>query len=130
MLDTNLWIYFLISKDLTELDKLLFHKRVVLLFSEESINEFIEVARRKKFQKYFSEEKLTELFALFERFGEAVRVTHEEELCRDKKDNFLINLALSGKAHYLVSGDTDLIILQKVERTEILTWREFILAIT
>jgi len=58
ILDTNLWISFLINNDYSRLDRIINDKRVVLLYSQELIEEFIEVARRPKFKKYFDEESL------------------------------------------------------------------------
>ena len=51
ILDTNLWISFLISRNFDEIDKLIVDKRIVLIFSEESIEEFLTVVNRKKYRK-------------------------------------------------------------------------------
>ncbi len=40
ILDTNLWISFLISKELDEIDDLLEDGLIKLIFSKESIEEF------------------------------------------------------------------------------------------
>jgi uncharacterized protein len=63
ILDTNLWISFLINNDYSRLDRIINDKRVFLLYSQELIEEFIEVARRPKFKKYFEEECLQLLLA-------------------------------------------------------------------
>ena len=49
------------------------------------------------------------------------------EVCRDAKDNFLLNLAIDSKADYLITGDTDLLIIEKIKKTNIITFTEFIL---
>lgn len=54
ILDTNLWISFLITNNSSKLDELLFAKRCMLIFSRELLDEFLEVANRPKFRKYFS----------------------------------------------------------------------------
>ena len=43
--------------------------------------------------------------------------------CRDHKDNFLLSLTVESKSDYLVTGDSDLLIIKK---TKILTWTEFV----
>ena len=48
IIDTNLWISFLLSKDFSKLDKLLNSENLVLLFSRELLDEFVDVARRPK----------------------------------------------------------------------------------
>lgn len=52
IIDTNLWIHFLLSKQFAFLDKLLV-KKVKLIFSEELLFEFLEVVNRPKLKKYF-----------------------------------------------------------------------------
>lgn len=125
ILDTNLWISYLISKRLSKIDELFTRESLILLFSEDLLEEFIEVAGRPKFRKYFSAENIEELLSLFDKFGEMIEVTSEVDLCRDPKDNFLLELAKDGKAGFLVTGDTDLLVIKKFERTEIVTYAEF-----
>lgn len=36
---------------------------------------------------------------MFEKYGELVKIVRKVQICRDKNDDFLINLALSGKAN-------------------------------
>lgn len=57
IIDTNLWISFLITKNFTKLDKIIFSNKVILIFSKELLEEFIEVARRPKFRLFFVELK-------------------------------------------------------------------------
>lgn len=54
ILDTNLWISYLISKRLRKIDALFDENGVTLIFSEELMEEFLEVAQRPKFGKYFT----------------------------------------------------------------------------
>ena len=51
--DTNLWISFLLNKDFSFLDKYIKSGYLKLVFSEESVQEFLEVSSRPKFKKYF-----------------------------------------------------------------------------
>ena len=44
ILDTNLWISFLISNKLNELDSLLKSGNIIILISPELLNEFLEGA--------------------------------------------------------------------------------------
>jgi predicted nucleic acid-binding protein len=91
ILDTNLWISFLISHEQGKLDLLLSSEKVSLLFSE----------------RLFAEFKTT------------------QTQCRDPKDNFLLELAVDGKADYLVTGDNDLLTLQTVANTQIIKIQDF-----
>lgn len=46
IVDTNIWISFLISKSLGDLDKPILNGKIVLLFSHELMTEFIDVTSR------------------------------------------------------------------------------------
>ena len=49
----------------------------------------------------------------------------EESICEDEQDLPIIGTALSGNAHFLITGDKDLLSLQKYKSIEILSPREF-----
>lgn len=126
ILDTNLWISYLISSRLIKIDLLFEQGKIRLIFSEESLQEFIEVANRPKFRKYFSEEDIEELLSLFDYFGELVEVNSVVEICRDPKDNFLLALAKDSEADYLITGDKDLLEIKQFESTKIITFSDFV----
>tara|TARA_R110000868_G_C10704040_1_gene749372 strand:+ start:267 stop:677 length:411 start_codon:yes stop_codon:yes gene_type:complete len=126
ILDTNLWISFLISKKFNQIDELIENRRIKLIFSNELLEEFIDVVSRPKFKKYFSKRDIEKILEYFDQFAELVKVKSNIEICRDEKDNFLLNLALDSKADYLLTGDKDLLILESIENTEIITFSEFI----
>ena len=46
--------------------------------------------------------------------------------CRDPKDNKYLELALSGQAECIVTGDDDLLVLNSWRGIEILTVQEFL----
>lgn len=126
ILDTNLWISFLISKNFTEIDNLAQAKNKTLIFSNESLEEFIEVVKRPKFKRIFSKKDIEKFLDVFDQYGELIKVKSKINICRDPKDNFLLNLAVDGKADYLVSGDKDLLIIKKIKKTQIITFRNLI----
>ena len=47
-------------------------------------------------------------------------------ICRDKDDNYVLQLCESVRADYLITGDKDLLILKNFKQTEILSPAEFI----
>ncbi len=121
IVDTNLWISFLLTKDLTAVDKLFAGQSVTLLFSQELLEEFIEVAQRPKFQKYFLLKDLYEILQWLSLHAEFIDVTSHADACRDQKDNFLLSLAADGQATHLLTGDKDLLALKYYGETKILT---------
>lgn len=127
ILDTNLWISFLITKDFKNLDNHLTEGDVSLLFSEQLFAEFIEVSKRPKLKKYFKTKDISALLTLMNSFSEMVEVKSNVDLCRDKKDNFILNLAIDSNANFLVTGDKDLLELKKVNKTKIITFTDLAL---
>lgn len=124
ILDTNLWVSFLITKNMSFLDEFVESGRVKLIFSKELIEEFIAVSSRPKFAKYFTNKDIENLLSVFYYIGTVINVTSNIKLCRDSKDDFLLNLAIDSKANYLVTGDKDLLEIGKIKRTKILTINE------
>jgi uncharacterized protein len=122
--DTNLWISFLISKDFHSLDKYILNGKIKLIFSEELLSEFILVAGRPKLKRFFTEPDLKQLISLINKYGKLVKVNTATDICRDKKDNFLLNLAIDSNADYLITGDYDLLDLKFIGHTKILTINE------
>jgi len=111
---------------LDEIDDLLNEGKVKLIFSKESVEEFLTVAKRPRFEKYFTDDNINELLRLFDKYGKLIEVSNEITVCRDFKDNFLLSLADESKSDYLVSGDTDLLILRKNKKTKIINWSDFV----
>lgn len=92
IIDINLWISFLITKDYKKLDEGIMTKSIRIIFSLELIEEFLAVVNRPKFKKYFNRSDVEELLDLFDVYGEIIDVKSEVDLCRDKKDDFLLAL--------------------------------------
>ena len=126
IIDTNLWISFIISNRLVALDSLLVDNYVRLLFSPELWAEIIQTSSKPGLKKYFKGDTLKEMLFVFEPFMELVDVRTEITVCRDPKDNFLLALAKDGKADYLLTGDKDLLSLRQIGKTRILTISEFL----
>ena len=126
ILDTNIWISFLISRDFSFLDDFVESNRLKLVFSMELLHEFMAVAQRPKFKKYFSKIDLERIIDFIDRCGIIVEVKSKTDKCRDSKDNFLLDLAIDSKADYLITGDNDLLEIKLIGETKILTIKEII----
>ena len=126
IIDTNLWVSFIISNKLNVLDPLLFAGNTRLLFSTELITEIQETITKPKLKKYFKTNTLEEMFYAFEPFIDLVEVESIVTICRDPKDNFLLALAKDGKADHLLTGDKDLLELKKFGKVKIQTIGTFI----
>ncbi len=125
VVDTNLWISFLISKNPQPIEYLLLSQKFHVLFSAHLFEEFLNVSVREKFRNYFPVEDILKLSQLLYPPLLLIKTNTELKLSRDENDNFLLNLAIDGKADYLITGGKDLLILKKVGNTKILTYSEF-----
>jgi hypothetical protein len=126
IIDTNLWISFLITKNFTKLDEIIFSKKCVLVFSQELLEEFLTVAKRPKFRRFFSSSDIAEILETIQEYAEFIEVTSKTEVCKDPKDNFLLSLSMDGNADFLLTGDNDLLILTKFRKTAIVTISDFL----
>lgn len=126
IIDTNLWISFLIGKELKELTNLLVTETIQVVISDQILEEITLVTQRPKLQKYFPYNKVNELIQLLQTIGIFVNITSEVSICRDAKDNYLLALSKDSNANFLVTGDQDLLIIAKFENTEIVTYQELL----
>lgn len=124
IIDTNLWISYLITNKYQFFDSLILTSKIKLIFSEELLDEFLIVSNRPKFTKYFDKSDINKLFKLIEEYALFIDVKTNLKLSRDCNDDFLLNLALDSNADYLVTGDSDLLILQQIGDTKIITIQE------
>lgn len=90
------------------------------------LNEFVIVSRRPKLRSYFRVENLSNLLEIINEHAEFIEVESVVELCRDPKDNFLLSLGKDGKADYLITGDKDLLVLEKLDNMQICTISELL----
>ena len=125
IIDTNLWISFLITKDYSKIDKILFSRDGILVFSTELLEEFLEVANRPKLRRFFSQTDLENIIETIDEYADFVSVTTQIDVCRDSKDNFLLSLSIDGNADFLLTGDKDLLDLKKFGETAIITFYLF-----
>jgi putative PIN family toxin of toxin-antitoxin system len=101
-------------------------ERDVILYSEETLLELNQVLSRKKFIKYFAiEEKQAFIFKLLEK-AELVEIEESINICRDPKDDKFLELAVSGKADFIITGDQDLLVLNPFRNIEIITANDFL----
>jgi putative PIN family toxin of toxin-antitoxin system len=125
IVDTNIWISFLIGKTLKGLQNYIDNKTIVIITCKEQIQELNLVFEKPKIKKYFTSEQITEFFELLDESSVNVDLKTKTDICRDLKDNFLISLAIDSNADFLITGDNDLLVLNKVENTSMIKFNDF-----
>ena len=99
-----------------------------VLLSPATLEELAEVLQREKFARYVTATEREEfLVALVERVL-FLEPTEEIRACRDTKDDKFLELAVSGNAAYIISGDADLLVLHPFRDIAIMTAAEFLQA--
>lgn len=123
--DTNIWISFLIGRRLLKLKDHISTGEVILVTSDQLMAEIKIVTSKPKLKKYFPKESVKELLELIDTIAEKTEIESRHFICRDPKDNFLLDLIDFSKADYLVTGDKDLLALNPFKTAQILTPNEF-----
>lgn len=125
IIDTNIWISFLIGKELGNLKELIVSEKVKLVTTRQLINEIKLVSSRDKLRKYFNQDKVAGLIALLDVIAEDVEIRKIVKVCRDPKDDFLLALAKASRADFLITSDRDLLDLKNYSWTRIVTVTQF-----
>lgn len=123
--DTNIWISFLIGKQISNLENYIINYELIVLYSDILLDEIKETLQKPKLKKYIKKESFDDIQSIFLAFGELNPVTSTIEICRDKKDDFLLNLCIDAKSNFLITGDKDLLEIKKIKKTEIITYKQF-----
>lgn len=95
-------------------------------YSTDTLEELSRTLLHTKFDRYVSSEIRLEFLFAYKEIGEAIVVRHKIDICRDPKDNMYLELAVSGKANYIISGDKDLLSLHPFGDIPILTASDFL----
>ena len=105
ILDSNIWISYVITKQLQTLVAIILNHKLTVLTSEHLVKEIQGVLLRPKFKKYLKQSDIKELMTLHLKLCHLVRTDETSNQLSDFKDNFLLDLYNNGKATVLVSGD-------------------------
>jgi putative PIN family toxin of toxin-antitoxin system len=125
--DTNVLVSALLlpdSKPRQALDVAL--QKGTVLVGLSVLAEIYEVLSRKRFRRYTDEEDIRSFLAALTRETEYVDVGESIRACRDPKDDKFLELAVSGHANYIVSGDSDLLALNPFRGVQIIPPHSFL----
>ncbi len=98
----------------------------LVLVSVPVLLELADVLNRPKFDKYVTRDERMRFMVSFLKVAEMTEIKETITVCRDPKDDKLLELAVSGNADFLVTGDKDLLVLNPFRGVEIITPREFL----
>ena len=92
-----------------------------ILMSRSLARELSEMLDRDKFDRYVSREQRGRFLASLIRESDMIEVTESLRVCRDPKDNRILELTIDGNADCIVTGDADLLVLNPFRGVRILT---------
>jgi predicted nucleic acid-binding protein len=108
VIDSNIFISALLFENSVPFQVVrLAESKGIVLFSEATLGELKQVLNRKKFDKYITVEE-REAFLL-------------KLIMTGEKDNKFLELAINGKADFIVTGDNDLLVLNPFENIPIIS---------
>lgn len=126
IIDTNWWVSFVINCYQSKLIDVLLHPYIEILSSNELNQEIYDTLNNERLQDYLNSEIKAEFLKLYPSAVKTIVVTSSVILCRDPKDNFLLSLSKDAKADFLITGDKDLLTLEKTGKTRIVNMSEFL----
>ena len=126
IVDANAWISSLWSPRFSErLDIVFDTTRYRLMVSEGLFNDLASAMRKPKLTEKISRITYEAFISQLRTDAELVDVHSVVDVCRDPKDNFLLALAKDGNADYLITGDKDLLIMERFGKTKIVSLSDF-----
>jgi len=120
VLDTNVLVSALIvdGKPRALLNTII-TKNHKLIVSRKIIEEFVGITAEPRIRKYVTREEVERFLHNLSAVSKMVPVRTKVKVVRDEKDNPILATAHDGHAHYLVTGDDDLLTLGKFRKVKI-----------
>ncbi|WP_290761122.1 putative toxin-antitoxin system toxin component, PIN family [Fibrobacter sp. UBA4297] len=126
ILDCNIWISFLIGHQISFVRQLLNDARFQVYACERLLEEIQDVCSREKIKKYIRTEDVADLLNIIYDYCQfAIIGENTQSPIRDPKDLYLLTLAETIDAIYIVSGDKDLLDLKQHKQTRIIKLADF-----
>ena len=130
VLDTNLLASYLLTHRppiATLIDEHMAQERFVLVTGVALLKELDRVLCDPRLQRYYTEETRTRYVALTAALSEIVELPESvPRICRDPDDHWVIACAVVGHADVIVSGDRDLLALERVGELPVLSAAQFL----
>ena len=110
VIDTRVIVSALIFSKSTTMQALIEAKENgLILISAEIVSELVDVFSSQNFDRYVSRKIREDFLANLTREAELITVNETIDVCRDPKDNNFLELAISGNATHIITGDKELL---------------------
>ena len=127
IIDTNLWISFLIGHQTQLVRWMLTDLRFDVYVCDRLLEEIRDVASRDKIRKRVTPTDVEDLLSIIHAFCQfaTIHTKVSPSAVRDPKDLYLLALAETIGADYIVSGDADLTDIGQYLQTKIIKLADF-----
>lgn len=126
VIDTNVIVSGLLTKGTCrELISLLKNNKFILAISPILFEELKFVIGKEKFQLLMNEDDKEGIISFIKSHALFFEPKIKLKLCRDTKDNKILETAITAKADFIVTGDDDLLSIKGFS-TPIITPKEFL----
>jgi uncharacterized protein len=109
ILDTNIWISYLLSKRYHQLINIILENNLEIPTCKNLVIELKQVLQRKKFKKYIGKKEIDEAVKIHLKICKFMQIDLRTNKLTDNKDNYLLDLYKKANAEALVTGDKQLI---------------------
>ncbi len=126
ILDTKIVVSSITFPGSTPDQALVAAQSAIMLASQATLAELIEVIERPSWDRYINRQLRTRLAAEYMTSCEVISVISSIRACRDPKDDKFLELAIDGEADMIVTGDKDLLAIQPFHGIEIVSPAAFL----
>ena len=99
---------------------------VTLVTSRVLLDELKEILVRPDKPFKLTEEEADRVVKAMQNVAEVVETQSQVRVCRDEKDNKVLECAVDGRAEWIITGDAHLLELQSFKNVRIVTVAEFL----
>ena len=126
IIDCNVWISFLLGFQKELIHDVLTSEHIDVYVCPQLTSEIENVATRSKISSRIHEGDVEKLFRIIKAYCYVATISRQAKAhIRDSKDVYLLSLAETIDADYIVSGDNDLLVLGKYNNTRIISPAQF-----
>ena len=128
VVDTNVFISAALSPNgkPRKTINLIVNSDFVIIQSQATYQELVTRIQKPKFERYISDADRELFLTVVKSSSKFITVSHQTSVCIDVDDNKFLELAVSGRAKYIVTGDNDLLCLQDYRDISIITPADFL----
>lgn len=127
VVDTNVFVSALLSKSTPRLVYEAFlNGRIHPVLTPQTVSELTEVLTRPTLQVLTSHLEVKRMVKLLERDATLVYPRERVRICRDMKDNIILEAAVAGRVDCIITGDRDLLIIHRYRDIPILKPSDFL----